>query len=212
MRLDDAVRYFRQHEGVIPHMYLDVVGLVTVGVGFLLRTAEDAVALRFVNRATGNLATAAEKRQEWTTVAAQEKARRAGYYRQFTQLDLPAEQIDRRLEFLLGEFENVLKRRFPNFERFPWKAQLGLLDMVYSLGPSGFFRGYPKMCAAVARQDWLGAAAECERGGVSATRNRECKQLFLDAAMPPALEMAETVALVAPAKKRAKKTKTRRLG
>ena len=40
--LADAVKYFREHEGVVNHMYLDIVGLVTVGVGFLLEEASEA--------------------------------------------------------------------------------------------------------------------------------------------------------------------------
>ncbi|MBL8294055.1 MAG: hypothetical protein JNN08_19585 [Bryobacterales bacterium] len=201
LKLADAVKYFRDHEGVVSHMYLDIVGLVTVGVGFLLRNAEDAVALKFVNRATGKPATAEEKRRDWTAVNQQEKARRADFYKKFTQLDLPADQIDKRLEALIGEFSSSLRSRFPKFDAFPPTAQIGLLDMIYSLGPSGFFKGYPKMCGAVDRQDWAAAGAECERGGVSPSRNKDCRQLFLDAVTVP----VESVAF-APVKKKGKKT------
>lgn len=202
-KLADAVKYFRDHEGVVPHMYLDIVGLVTVGVGFLLRTQEDAVALKFVSRATGKAATADEKRRDWGAVNRQEKARRADFYKKFTQLDLPADQIDKRLEALIGEFANSLRSRFPKFDQFPPTVQIGLLDMIYSLGPSGFFKGYPKMCAAVDRQDWAGAGAECERGGVSPSRNKDCRQLFLDAVTVP----VESVAFAAVKKKRARATR-----
>lgn len=203
LRLADAVKYFRDHEGVVSHMYLDIVGLVTVGVGFLLRNPEDAVALKFVSRTTGKAATAEEKRRDWAAVSRQEKARRADFYKKFTQLDLPADQIDKRLELLIGEFSGSLRSQFPKFDQFPATAQIGLLDMIYSLGPSGFFKGYPKMCAAVARDDWKAAAEECERGGVAPSRNADCRQLFLDAAAVP----LEGVAFAPVAKKKKKATK-----
>ena len=202
LKLADAVKYFRDHEGVVSHMYLDIVGLVTVGVGFLLRTSEDAVALKFLNRTTGKAATADEKRRDWDAVSQQVKAKRANFYQKFTQLDLPVDQIDKRLEFLIVEFSNSLRSQFPGFDHFPTPAQIGLMDMIYSLGPGGFFRGYPKMCGAVAKADWMAAASECERGGVSPSRNTDCRQLFLDAAQVP----TETVA-VAPPKKRKRPTR-----
>lgn len=206
LKLADAVKYFRDHEGVVSHMYLDIVGLVTVGVGFLLRNPEDAVALKFVNRAAGKPATAEEKRRDWAAVNQQVKAKRADFYKKYTQLDLPADQIDKRLEVLIGEFSASLRGQFSRFDQFPQTAQIGLLDMIYSLGPSGFFKGYPKMCAAVKKEDWTAAAAECERGGVSPSRNKDCRQLFLDAAQAP----VEGVAFAPVKRKRKKATKKTR--
>lgn len=180
-KLEEAVKYFRAHEGVIPHMYLDIVGLVTVGVGFLLRKPEDAVAIPFVNRKTGKAATAAEKRADWASVNAQEKAKLAATYKKFTQLDMTDAEIDKRLGTFISDFATALRRQFKDFDSYPQSVQIGLLDMVYSLGPDGFVKGYPKLCAAVVKKDWTTAANECERKGVSPTRNKDCKQLFLDA-------------------------------
>ncbi|MCC6587141.1 MAG: hypothetical protein IT168_10655 [Bryobacterales bacterium] len=180
-KLEEAVKYFRAHEGVVPHMYLDIVGLVTVGVGFLLRTPENAVAMPFVNRKTGKPATAAEKRADWAAVNAQEKAKLAATYKKFTQLDMTDADIDKRLGAFISEFAAALRRQFNDFDSYPQSVQIGLLDMVYSLGADGFQKGYPKLCAAVLKKDWAAAANECERKGVSPTRNKDCKQLFLDA-------------------------------
>ena len=177
----DGIKYFRAHEGVVPHMYLDIVGLVTVGVGFLLRTPEDAVAMPFVNRKTGKAATAAEKRADWALVNAQEKAKLAATYKKFTQLDMTDADIDKRLGKFISDFAAGLRRQFKDFDSYPQSVQIGLLDMVYSLGPDGFSTGYPKMCAAILKKDWAAAANECERKGVSPTRNKDCRQLFLDA-------------------------------
>ena len=44
-------------EGSIPHMYLDTVGKVTIGVGNMLPTVASAKKLAFVNRITKKKAT-----------------------------------------------------------------------------------------------------------------------------------------------------------
>ena len=179
---EDAVKYFREHEGVVSHMYLDVVGLVTIGVGFMLPNPAAAQALNLVHRDTGDAAAAAEKSQDWESVNAQEKAKLAGTYKKFTKLDLPDEEIDRELAGRLGDFVRSLRQRFPDFDEFPDQAQIGLLDMIYSLGPRGLFHGFPKFCAAVDAQDWNTCAREGVRRNVSDARNADLEQLFLDAA------------------------------
>jgi GH24 family phage-related lysozyme (muramidase) len=183
-RQEDAVKYFREHEGVIAHMYLDVVGLVTIGVGFMLPSPVAAETLKLIRRDSGAPATKEEKRRDWESVRAEAKAKRASTYRKCTQLDLPEAEIDRRLAELLEDFARSLRGRFPKFDRFPDTAQIGLLDMIYSLGPRGLFVGFPKFCAAVDQQDWRACARESKRRNVSERRNADLKQLFLDAAKP----------------------------
>jgi GH24 family phage-related lysozyme (muramidase) len=181
-QLAAAVKYFREHEGVVRHMYLDVVGLVTIGVGFMLPNPAAAQALKLVRRDTGAPATDEEKRRDWEAVRGQLKARRASAYRRFTALDMPDAEIDQRLITLIGDFARNLRGRFPKFDQFPDPAQLGLLDMAYSLGSRGLFVGFPKFCAAVDAQDWKKCAQESGRRNVSESRNAVLRQLFLDAA------------------------------
>ena len=179
---EDAVKYFREHEGVVGHMYLDVVGLVTIGVGFMLPNAAAALALELVRRDSGAAATDGEKAQDWESVHAQEKAKLASTYKKFTKLDLPDSEVDLELESRLDDFARNLRQRFPKFDRFPDQAQIGLLDMIYSLGPRGLFNGFPTFCSAVDVQDWKTCAQEGVRRNVSAGRNSDLQQLFLDAA------------------------------
>ena len=181
-RQEDAVDYFRTHEGVVSHMYLDIVGLVTIGVGFMLPNPAAAQALKLVRRGTGKAATKEEKAAEWETVHQQRKAMRASTYKKFTQLDMPDDEIDKQLGVLIDGFARNLRNRFAKFDRFPDPAQIGLLDMIYSLGPKGLFVGFPKFCAAVDAQDWKACARESRRRNVSDNRNADLKQLFLDAA------------------------------
>jgi len=182
LKQEDAVKYFREHEGVVNHMYLDVVGLVTIGVGFLLRNPAAAQALTLLRRDTGAPATDEEKRRDWESVNSQEKAKLAKTYKKFTKLDMSDAEIDKGLVIRLDDFATNLRQRFDDFDGFPDQAQLGLLDMIYSLGPKGLFVGFPKFCAAADDEDWKACARESKRGGVSDSRNADLKQLFLDAA------------------------------
>jgi GH24 family phage-related lysozyme (muramidase) len=179
---EDTIQYLRKHEGVVNYMYLDVVGLVTIGVGFLLPNAASAQALALVRRDAGAPATDDEKRADWEAVHAQPKAELAAHYRPFTFLDLPDSAIDGELTTRIDGFVKNLQSRFPRFEEFPDAAQIGIIDMVYSLGPAGLFRGFPKFCSAVDHQDWPACAREGVRGNVSQARNDELQQLFLEAA------------------------------
>jgi GH24 family phage-related lysozyme (muramidase) len=173
-----AVDYLRGHEGAVNFMYLDVVGLVTIGVGFLLPNAAATLALELVRRDSGAAATDDEKRADWETVHGCAKAQLAERYRAFTSLDLPDAAIDRELNLRIADFVRNLQSRFPQFQDFPSPAQTGLVDMVFSLGPAGLFRGFPKFCEAVDRRDWQACAQEGVRGNVSASRNADLQGLF----------------------------------
>jgi GH24 family phage-related lysozyme (muramidase) len=178
----DAVEYLKKHEGIVSHMYLDVAGLVTIGVGFLLPAPSAAVALALTRRDTGAPASAEEKSADWNAVHAQPKAQPAGRYLPLTSLEMPDAVIDSELSARIAAFARNLQSRFPTFAGFPDPVQLGLLDMIYSLGPSGLFRGFPEFCSAVDRQEWAVCAREGIRGNVSPTRNEELQQLFQRAA------------------------------
>ena len=181
LQLEAAVAYLRRHEGVVNHMYLDVVGLVTIGVGFMLPDAAAAKALNLVRRDSGDPASTDEKAADWEAVHSRPKAQLAADYRAFTRLYLPDAAIDGELTARVGGFARNLQNRFPQFQLYPAPAQTGLIDMVYSLGPAGLFRGFPKFCAAADREDWDACAQEATRGNVSPARNEDLRGLFLAA-------------------------------
>ena len=95
---------------------------------------------------------------------------------------MPDAEIDKVLQDFLQTFTTALRQRFPKFDQFPEKAQIGLLDMTYSLGALGLFKGYPRFCTAVDAQDWKTCAREGARRNVSDNRNADLQQLFRDAA------------------------------
>jgi len=162
-------------------MYLDVVGLVTIGIGCQLSAPDSGVAIGLLLRATGEPATSAQIIQDWSSVKSRQPGLLARLYEPFTATYLPAAAIDAEASRRLEVFVSSLRRRFPMFYVIPRPAQIGLLDMAYSLGAAGLFAKYPKFCAAVDRQDWQSAADECKRAHVSWTRNAALAALFVEA-------------------------------
>src|SRR6266436_4965678 len=105
--LDEIKLMLVPYEGNIEHMYLDSKGLVTVGIGNFLPSAEAAQELGFVNRATKNAATKKEISSDFDNVKKQKIGLRARGYREFTAQDLPNQAIDelfrRRVDEFLGQ-------------------------------------------------------------------------------------------------------------
>jgi GH24 family phage-related lysozyme (muramidase) len=186
MTKEDIFRHFEKHEGVIPHMYLDTAGKVTIGIGFMIPDPHSALAYRLTNRVSGAAATSQEKLADWTQVAQQTKGKLAQSYRKFTQLDMSDDDVRRVLDDKLRGFAESLRTRFAAFDTFPPSAQLALLDMIFNLGPNGLFKGFPMMCKAAGRLDWAKCAAECKRLGISNGRNDQTRGLFLAAVPAPA--------------------------
>ncbi len=176
--LTAATKYFRKEEGVVSHMYLDThkPPLVTVGVGFMIPTAEAAVDYPFVNRHSTERATPSAIRAEWRAINKLPGSKVASWYRPYTTLDLPDADIERLLRDKLQEFDAGLAKAFSL--DIPEDAHLGLLDMAYSMGIHGLTTKYPKFCAAVRARDWATCAAECERKNVSKERNKATRALF----------------------------------
>src|SRR5437016_11515233 len=90
----ETLEALKRHEGCFPHMYLDTKGLVTVGVGQLLSSVEEAKKLPFINRTTQKPATPTEIDTDYSAVKKQPVDHIADFYKQFTQLDLPQSDID----------------------------------------------------------------------------------------------------------------------
>lgn len=169
-------------EGNISHMYLDTRGLVTVGVGQMIPTADEATRLSFVKRDTSERATADEIREGYDAVKAQPKGKVAHSYQRFSKLDMPQADIDVLLARRLDEFEQGLRREIPTYDDAPEDAKLGLIDMAYNLGIGGLVNKFPSFTGAARAADWAGCARECHRRGISDARNEEVKHLFESAA------------------------------
>jgi hypothetical protein len=178
-------------EGVVPWMYLDIKGLVTVGVGNLIDPVELAVPLPFRFRAAPNAAASpAQIAEEWQRIKSNQALARAGYRacEPLTQLGLDGAGIAALIATRLAGNEVSLKKYAPfrDFDVWPADAQLGLLSMAWALGPGGP-PVFPHFAAACANLDFAGAAANCtisQQGNPGlAPRNAANRTLFHNAAV-----------------------------
>ncbi len=180
--LQDSLANLEIFEGIVPWMYLDTKGFVTVAVGELLATPASALALAFVD-ANNQPSTPDAIQAEYARVSALPPGKYpAAFYRSSASPTLPHPAIDALLLHHLTFFDTQLGQRFPNYHAFPDPAKLGLLDMIYNLGVNGLFRGFPTFMNFVQNQNWAGAATQCLRNGPSLQRNDWTRQQFLAAA------------------------------
>lgn len=99
-------------------------------------------------------------------------------YRQFTKLELDEDTIHTLLDRRISQFEDGLRRDFPEYDNYPDAARLSLMDMAFNLGNAGLVNKFPSFTRAARRQDWVGCAAECNRPQLSDERNDEIRQLL----------------------------------
>jgi hypothetical protein len=183
-------------------MYLDIMGLVTTGLGNLIdttgppplrqptdseRAASHDLARQLAwQTSDGSLAAADQVDAEWDQIKARLDQAQfgGGTFQQFATLVLSDDEIDRLVFGKLDQMESVLKSRepFAGFDDFPADAQLGLLSMSWGMGP---MFNFPKFQGFVGSGHWTSAATECRFQpdiGTITTRNDRDQQLFGNAA------------------------------
>lgn len=121
-----------KHEGRRAHVYLDSLGIPTVGIGFNLHRVD----ARDMLAACG-----------------------ADYHAVLSGIaDLTDVQIDYLYQQCVIEVLEWLVKVFPDFNSFSINRQAGLVDMGF-MG-EGRFRQFVNMIAAIERDDWAAAATE----------------------------------------------------
>jgi len=160
-------------------MYRDTVGKVTVGVGLMLPDAKAAQALPFFLGARP--ATLEEIASDYARVDALSLGRASTFYKAPSSLELKQPTIDAKLRSVLEGFEADLRAEFPHYDTLPDGIKMALLDMIYNLGPTGLFHGFPHLVAAVQTDAWAQAAEHCMRRGPGPERNAWTRQQFLTA-------------------------------
>lgn len=171
-------------EGVVRHFYLDTLGLPTIAYGCLVATEAEARALPMVYT-SGVPATPDDCALDWRRVKGTPALAQKGYRAAATvaRLRLTPEGVEAVTWAKLDKMLDHLGRRFPDFEAWPASAQLAVVSLSWACGP-GF--DFPKCVAALQRQDWAGAAAECQMRTAGnpglIPRNRANRALLLGAA------------------------------
>ena len=199
------IKFNEPIEARVEYMYLDIKGLVTLGVGNLIdvekaddkkgleKAMKEVVTLPFVYKKGANAgkpATKADIEAEWKKVKGEKARARKGHtaFVDITHLKLKNEAIDALVLKKLNEMETELKMdpAFQGFGQWPADAQLGLLSMAWALGTPKLKAQWPHFKTACKKQDFDAVLKHCEINVVGnpgvAKRNTENRHLFRNAA------------------------------
>ncbi|MFF2125496.1 peptidoglycan-binding protein [Streptomyces olivochromogenes] len=188
-------------EGRVAFMYLDQKGWVSTGIGNKIdetatansmptdtereHSLAEARELRWLVNGEGSEATADQVSADWDAVKGHLELAPQGHNAfkpPLTSLHLENDEIDRGVFAKLDQMESVLLSRaeFNGFADWPANAQLATLSMCWALGPT--LNDFPMFRAAVANNDWNGAADQCHftpDEGTIQIRNKLDREHFL---------------------------------
>lgn len=182
--LEELKARLREHEGLVPHLYLDTLGLVTCGVGHMIPNANAMAGIPMV-RSNGSEASLVDKVTEWYRVKHLEPARLPAYYAANTTLRMTPDAIMSLQDKDVDGFRQGLRSLLSGFDQFPELAQEALLDMAFQLGAQGLVHKFPHLVASVKARDWRSCAAQCHRAGIQEWRNVATADMFRHAADAP---------------------------
>lgn len=155
-------QWSRKFEGYVQHMYLDVKGLVTTGVGNLIDPVSAALSLPW-RYTTGILADRSAILAEWSRIKSHTELAKQGFRAagKIATLHLDADAIESLVKQKANSFWDWMRTHyFPDCDSWPACAQLATLSMAWALGP-GFPVTFKNYAAAAKRQDWKACAAAC---------------------------------------------------
>ena len=183
-----VVAKLEEYEGRVPHLYLDSVARVTVGVGHLVRNRNEMARLTMLTGGAGaptQAATLKQKQEEFDTIAKQPKGYRAGWYEKHTSLMMRDPDIDGLLNEHIDSFYGGLVRAYSkaegypkDFDALPQNVQLALFDLVFNVGATGLTK-FTQFNKSIKAGDWKKAAEQCNRSQVGGARNEYVKKLLL---------------------------------
>jgi GH24 family phage-related lysozyme (muramidase) len=169
--------HFEQVEGRVDHMYLDGVGVVTIGIGCVVH---DPMEFQMYRRQDGFLAVRAEIFSDYNSVKALPAGKTADYYGKVCRLYLPNRFIDDLFKNRLNAFVDSVEASICKLDSYPDAAALAIVDMAFNLGLSGLKQKFPKFVNAFVAKDWHVCALECRRNGIQAERNAWTRKQFED--------------------------------
>ncbi|MDW7551523.1 glycoside hydrolase family protein [Pseudoalteromonas peptidolytica] len=182
-----VIHHLLQFEGEVFHLYLDVNGNPTIGVGFHMQTIEQFCQLPMQDRRAKRAATLQQKHDEYRRIKSKPTGYKASWYAQYTELTLPPSASKQLLLKHIQGFESALAHFLEQqavgcipYHKLPTPAKHALLDMAYNLGTNKLFLAFPKLINAISTQDWKQASQECSRLHISPARNEATKRLFLN--------------------------------
>lgn len=159
--LERFVDFSAPLEGVVRSPYLDIKGLVTVGIGCLIDPVQMAMTLPWV-LPDGSAPTRDEIATQWRALKAQQNLSKLHwkYAEKVTTIRLTDEGVLEVVRARLIANEKVLRGYFPNWDLFPADAQLACCSMAWAVG-AGFPATFGNFRAAANTQNWTAAIAAC---------------------------------------------------
>ena len=185
--IEDFEKWNGPFEGPrVPFMYLDSIGLVTIGTGNLIDPVSEALVLPFVRGS--RLASQAEIGAVWHLVKSrQDLAVHGG----MIFGSLPGNDLRLGPDAMTALFRRrylthraALRARFPDYDTWPTEARWAMHSMAWALGPAWREDKWPRFTAAVRAQDWATCAEQCRIRTIpdSNGRNQANRRLFRCAA------------------------------
>lgn len=182
--------FLKQYEGKVNFMYLDVKGLVTIGIGHLIDPVDQALKLEFGTKGGGGAVGSGDVTAEWQTVKGRQDlvGKGSAAFNAITRLELTDNGIASMVNYDAKSIENYIKtnasasRFYSNWDNWPADAQLGFLGVAWGGIPLPQF-GWHKFPEACKAEDWDTAAVECKiNSPIAAGRNEAHKLMFMNAA------------------------------
>ncbi len=169
------------------YMYRDIVGVITVGVGFALKSKTDAQRLKWFDRKTKRPVTRAEVDDAYDVMKKQPYGRSfaATFFENKTTIRISENMIYPQFVKRLSEFRTELQNTFgqTGLNSLPPPVQEALFDLAWNTG-GDIGTGFPKLTAAIKDHlDWLAVARETHRDTefVDEDRNVDIRNLVLEA-------------------------------
>jgi hypothetical protein len=159
-------------EGVCTWMYPDTLGLVTTGIGNLADPVELALALPWIHKGSGLVASSAEIRAAWTAVKQCGLGKLGGgaaRIQMLTELRLLESDVDALVRAKCQANETALAAHFANWDALPDRAQAATLMLAWACGyaaitePHGGLHRFPRFEAAL-QAGQLAVTQDDERG------------------------------------------------
>ncbi len=150
-------------EGRVPKMYCDVFGYITTGVGNLINTLPEALALPWL-LADGSPASEADITADFNHCrASASQFAKLKWMRYADQLrcHISEDAIDDLVKRTLARNEAHYRKRWPKYDAFPADAQLAINSMGWAVG-AGFYLKFPNLAKCIDAEDWAGCVASCK--------------------------------------------------
>jgi len=180
----EVSKKIEEYEGRIPHLYLDTVGKVTVGIGHMVPNKVAMSTVTMYRKGANNLlvlATATERHAEYDAIKKQSFGRSYGaaLFKKHTTLIMKDVDIDVQRDKHIQSFYKEITGYYTTangfskeFDSMPVEVQKALFDMVFNLGFTKLKNQYVKFNGFIKLEKWDDAAKQSNRIGISPARNK----------------------------------------